>query len=86
VLITTIGGYALYASGLRRLPASVASITAMAEVPFTAALAYLFLGDRLSPLQLCGALIVVGGVALLSLGPGRRNQQRPERDPTLDAG
>jgi drug/metabolite transporter (DMT)-like permease len=71
VLITTIGGYALYATGLRRLPASVASIAAMAEVPFAAALGYLFLGDRLSALQVLGALSVLGGVALLSLRPER---------------
>jgi drug/metabolite transporter (DMT)-like permease len=71
VLITTIGGYALYATGLRRLPASVASIAAMAEVPFAAAFGFLFLGDRLSPLQVLGGLIVVSGVVLLSLRPER---------------
>lgn len=67
VLITTIGGYALYFSGLRRLPASVASIVAMAEVPLSAVWSYLFLGERLDLLQVLGALAVVSGVLLLSL-------------------
>ncbi len=71
ILITTIGGYALYATGLRRLPASVASIAAMAEVPFAAAFGYLFLGDRLSPVQVLGGLVVVSAVALLTLPAGR---------------
>lgn len=75
VLITTIGGYALYASGLRRLPASVASIVAMSEVPFAAALGYFFLGDRLGVLQILGALSVLGGVALLSLVSAGRSRQ-----------
>jgi DME family drug/metabolite transporter len=69
VLITTIGGYAAFATGLRRLPASVASIAAMVEVPFAAALGYVFLGDRLSILQVLGALTVLSGVTLLSLRP-----------------
>lgn len=67
VVITTISGYASYTTGLRRLPASVASIVAMSEVPFAAALGYVFLGDRLSILQVLGAAAVVSGVALLSL-------------------
>ena len=78
VLITTIGGYALYTTGLRRLPASVASIAAMVEVPFAAALGYLFLGDRLSALQVLGALIVLSGVALLSLRPERAAPNLPK--------
>jgi drug/metabolite transporter (DMT)-like permease len=73
VLITTIAGYALYATGLHWLPASVASIAAMAEVPFAAAFGFLFLGDRLSPLQVFGGLIVVSAVVLLSLRPDRQS-------------
>jgi drug/metabolite transporter (DMT)-like permease len=69
VLIPTIGGYTFYTLGLRHLQASVASITAMAEVPFAAFNGYVFLGERLDPLQALGALIVMGGVALLSWRP-----------------
>jgi DME family drug/metabolite transporter len=69
VLIPTIGGYTLYTLGLRRLQASVASITAMSEVPFAAFNGYVFLGERLDALQALGALIVMGGVVLLSWQP-----------------
>jgi len=71
VLIPTIGGYTLYTLGLRRLQASVASITAMSEVPFAAFNGYVFLGERLEIWQVLGAVIVMGGVALLSWPPGR---------------
>jgi drug/metabolite transporter (DMT)-like permease len=76
VLIPTIGGYTLYTLGLRHLQASVASITAMAEVPFAAFNGYIFLGERLDPLQALGAVIVMGGVAILSWQPKRPDQQR----------
>jgi drug/metabolite transporter (DMT)-like permease len=71
VLIPTIGGYTLYTLGLRHLQASVASIAAMAEVPFAAFNGYVFLDERLDALQAWGALIVMGGVALLSWQPKR---------------
>jgi drug/metabolite transporter (DMT)-like permease len=74
VLITTIGGYACYTSALRRLPASITSIMAMSEVPFAALIGYLLLGDRLSVLQVLGALVVLCGVALLSLRAKRATQ------------
>jgi drug/metabolite transporter (DMT)-like permease len=74
VLIPTIGGYTFYTQGLRHLQASVASITGMAEVPFAAFNGYVFLGERLDALQALGALIVMGGVALLSW-PSRRTDK-----------
>jgi len=74
VLIPTIGGYTFYTLGLRHLQASVASITAMAEVPFAAFNGYVFLGERLGVVQALGALIVMGGVALLSWRPGRADE------------
>lgn len=72
VLLTTISGYGLYTWGLRYLQASVASITAMAEVPFATFNGYVFLGERLDALQILGALSVMGGVALLSWRPRQR--------------
>jgi drug/metabolite transporter, DME family len=67
LLFTTIGGYALYASALRHLQASVASIVAMTEVPLAALWGYLFLSERLDVTQIVGGLVVVSGVLLLSL-------------------
>ncbi len=67
LLITTISGYGLYASALKHLPASVASIVAMSEVPLSAVWGYLFLNERLDAGQLIGALVVISGVVLLSV-------------------
>ena len=66
VLLTTIFGFVLYTTGLRRLQASVAAIVATTEVPFAAAVSYVALGERLDGWQLLGAGLVIGGVILLS--------------------
>lgn len=66
VLLSTIGGYAFYTIGLKRLQASVASITSMTEVPFAAFVSYIALGERLSIVQILGAVCVVSGVILVS--------------------
>jgi DME family drug/metabolite transporter len=67
ILLTTVAGFGLYTAGLRRLEASVASITSNSEVAFAALLSYLVLGERLDAWQILGAVLVVGGVSLLSL-------------------
>lgn len=66
ILFSTIGGFALYTSSLRRLQASVAAIVATTEVPFAAVVSYLALGERLDAWQVLGAVLVIGGVILLS--------------------
>jgi drug/metabolite transporter, DME family len=71
VLLTTIGGFALYTSGLKRLQASVAAIVATLEVPLAAMMSYLLLGERLDGWQLLGALLVVSGVIFLTWSPAR---------------
>jgi len=67
VFLPTISGFALYTTGLRRLQASVAAIVATAEVPFAALVSYIALGERLDGWQVLGAILVIGGVILLSL-------------------
>jgi drug/metabolite transporter (DMT)-like permease len=79
VLFTTISGFGLYTSGLRRLQASIASITSNTEVPFAAVLSYFILGERLDMLQVIGAILVVGGVVLVSLP--RRKTHKPAVPP-----
>jgi drug/metabolite transporter (DMT)-like permease len=64
VLITTIAGYALYSLSLRHLQASIAAILALVEVPFAAAFAFVFLGERMNAVQIAGALAVLAGVLL----------------------
>lgn len=68
ILLTTIGGYALYTGSLRFLQASEAVIVSVTEVLFAAVLAFLLLGQLMDSWQMLGALLVVGSVILLSRG------------------
>ena len=65
VLIATLTGFSLYTFALGRLPASVASILAMVEIPFVTVYAYVLLDERLNCSQVIGAILVVVGVLLL---------------------
>lgn len=80
VLITTVSGFGLYTAGLRQLQASVASITSNAEVAFAALLSYFLLDERLDLWQVLGAILVVGGVSLLSVD--RLRARRRDRQPS----
>jgi len=66
IFVATIIPFSAYTFALGRLPASVASILAMSEIAFVAAYAYILLGERLTISQILGAVLVVGGVLLLS--------------------
>jgi len=63
--LSTIIPWSVYTFGLRRLPASVASILAMAEIPIVSVYAYFLLSERLTATQFIGAALVVSGVLLL---------------------
>lgn len=49
---------------LRRLTATAAGITASSEVIFAFLVAWLWLGEQLTPLQLVGAAVVLAGIVL----------------------
>ena len=66
IFISTILAFSAYTFGLGRLPASVATILAMAEIPIVAFYAYFLLGELMTADQVVGALLVIGGVLLLS--------------------
>ncbi len=66
----TLGALAAYTEGLRRLPASVASLLGTWEPAVAALLGYLVLGEALAPPQLAGAGLIVLGVVLLRLPTG----------------
>ena len=66
ILLSTICGFGLYTTGLQHLQAGVAAIVATAEVAFAAVVSYIALGERLDGWQILGAILVVGGVILLS--------------------
>jgi drug/metabolite transporter (DMT)-like permease len=72
ILLSTISGFALYTTALSHLQASIASITATSEIVFAAILAYLILGEKLDIWQIFGALLIIGGVVLVSLPNGNQ--------------
>jgi drug/metabolite transporter (DMT)-like permease len=78
ILLPTIASFSIYTLGLRWLSASVAAIVATSEVVFASIYAYLFLGERLDPLQWLGAALVVAGVVVLSIVPSGRAKQPTE--------
>lgn len=61
----TLGAGILYAAGLARLPASIASIIVSLEPVVASVLAFFVLGERLAPGQVTGAVITVVSIALL---------------------
>jgi drug/metabolite transporter (DMT)-like permease len=61
----TAAGYGLYVLSLAHLPSSVVNLIVTLEVAFTAALAYVLLGERLTAKQYAGSLLIVGAVFLL---------------------
>jgi len=68
VAIPTFAAIVLYLEGIRGLGPSQAAIISTLEPIFTILLAAVFLGERLSPVQSAGAVLVVIGVVLAELG------------------
>mgnify|MGYP001339421410 CR=1 FL=1 len=67
----TLAGFGLYNVSLGYLPSSLANLIVTLEPAFTAVLAYLFLGERLTLVQLAGSLLILGAVVLLRIREGR---------------
>lgn len=63
--LSTLGAFFLYAVGIGRLQASVASILLMSEIAFAVLYAYLLLNERLAMTQITGSVLVVAGVLQL---------------------
>lgn len=63
--------FALYVSALGALAGTVTMLLAMLEPALAAALAWAFLGEALSPPQLVGGLLILGGVALAAAAARR---------------
>lgn len=64
----TVVGFGLYNVSLRYLPSSVANLIVALEPAFTAAIAYVALGERLGGAELAGSLVIAAAVLLLRLG------------------
>ncbi|NTW97153.1 MAG: EamA family transporter [Oscillochloris sp.] len=64
-LVPTAVGYLFYLRGLRTTPATVASTLTLLEPLGSTLLAVLFLGERLAPLGLLGAVLLLASMWLL---------------------
>lgn len=71
-VVTTAVAYFLFGLGLRRIPVAIAATLSLGE-PLTAALlGVLLLDERLSSPQWTGAILLLAGLALLTIPAGRR--------------
>jgi drug/metabolite transporter (DMT)-like permease len=77
-LVSTVVAVSAFFAGLRRVGPSEAAILSTFEPPVTVALAFLALGERLTPAQLAGGALVLAAVILLQL-PARRARARARR-------
>ncbi|GAB4492839.1 MAG: DMT family transporter [Anaerolineales bacterium] len=66
----TIGGFGFYNVSLSYLPSSVVNLVATLEPAFTALIAYIFLDERLSLVQIIGSLLILSGVVFLRVYEG----------------
>ena len=71
-IVSTVTPITLFFAGLRRVGPSTAAILSTLEPPTTVALAFLVFGESLSPVQLGGAVLVLGAAVSLQLRPRRR--------------
>ena len=65
----TVGALLLYTSGLKRVPAGVASITATLEPVVATLVAVFVLNESLAPWQIVGGALILAGILLLAWQP-----------------
>lgn len=67
----TVAGFGLYNISLGYLPSGIANLILTSEPAFTALIAYFFLNERLTGVQIFGSLIIIVGVFILRISEGR---------------
>ena len=67
-LLGTLVGHALFVVAVRTIRPSTAGIVATAEPVFAGLIAFFVFGDRLQPLQLLGATVILAGIVTVQLG------------------
>ncbi|MDR3565448.1 MAG: DMT family transporter [Negativicutes bacterium] len=55
----------LYLAGIKRIGAGIASIVSTAEIPLTLLLAWIFLGELLTGLQVFGGILIMASIVIL---------------------
>src|SRR5499426_2510824 len=73
--VATILPFALYSASLRHLEASRSSLTSMLEPVVATSVAWLWLGEKMGPIQIAGTAAVVGGVLLLQIESQMRRRE-----------
>ena len=86
----TVAGFGLYNVSLAYLPSSVANLILTLEPAFTAIIAYILLGERLTGLQLSGSLMILAGVVFLRIyeganTPSEATGESPQSQPKVRA-
>jgi drug/metabolite transporter (DMT)-like permease len=66
-MVPTLMGFGLYNVSLHYLPSSVANLILTSEPIVTSAIAYIMLGEMLTPIQILGAALILAGVVLIRL-------------------
>lgn len=72
--------YVFFLSGIRYARATVASVVTLIEPLTATALAWLFFGERLGPLGIVGAVLLLGAIAMLYRGERRTGVTRRHGD------
>ena len=71
----TVAGFGLYNVSLVHLPSSITNLIVTLEPTFTAVIAYLLLGERLTLIQGAGSLLILSAVVFLRLHQGHLARQ-----------
>ncbi|ASR35360.1 permease [Prauserella marina] len=84
-LFATVFAYLAGINALRHLPAPVASVLALCEPLIATAAAWLLLNEALSPVQIAGAVVLLGGALVVQLtAPGKQQSTAGEPLPQPD--
>jgi drug/metabolite transporter (DMT)-like permease len=67
-LVSQLAAYYALVYALGHLPATITSVGLLGQVPCTAFLAWLLLGEPLTPLQIAGGAVVLAGIAVVNRG------------------
>jgi drug/metabolite transporter (DMT)-like permease len=68
-LCSQLGAYLALVYALGHLPATITSVGLLAQVPFTAVLALVLLGEPLSTVKIVGGLVVLAGIYVVNRRP-----------------
>ncbi len=68
-LVCQVGGYFCLTYALGHLPATVTAILLLAIAPLTAVFAFLAFGERMTPLEIVGGVLVLAGVWIMGRRP-----------------